>query len=106
MANSSGRDILIQVAKPQEAATFYAEQLGFGISSEEHMLEMKGPNITLYIDKGPEIGPVLEVFVTDVENTKKRLVAHGCTIVREDPEIPRCYVRDPYGLVYNIARRP
>ena len=31
-------------------------------------------------------------------------VAHGCKLVEENASAPRCYIRDPYGLVFNIAR--
>lgn len=68
------------------------------------MLELKGEHINLYIHQGPISGPVLEVFVPSVEEARDRLVAKGCTVVREEPDVPRCYVRDPFGLVYNLAR--
>jgi hypothetical protein len=32
-----------------------------------------------------------------------RLVKNGCTIVKDEPEFPRCYVKDPYGLIYNLT---
>ena len=44
-----------------------------------------------------------EFFVDDLAATKARLTAAGCRIEQEDPSVPRCYVRDPYGLVFNIA---
>jgi hypothetical protein len=25
-------------------------------------------------------------------------------LVEEDPSIPRCYLRDPFGLVFNLGR--
>jgi hypothetical protein len=24
-------------------------------------------------------------------------------IVKDEPEVPRCYVNDPYGLIYNLT---
>ncbi len=35
---------------------------------------------------------------------KARLIAKGCTLVEEDPTLPRLYLRNPYGLVFNITR--
>jgi hypothetical protein len=32
------------------------------------------------------------------------LIAAGCDIAEEDPSVPRCYIRDPYGLVFNIEQ--
>jgi hypothetical protein len=37
-----------------------------------------------------------------VEEAKRRLVANGCVVVKDEPDFPRCYVRDPYGLIYNL----
>lgn len=105
MANSFGRDILIQAPDPKKAAEFYVQELGFEVTSESPMIELRGKNINLYIDQGPQLGPVLEVFVASVEASKDRLASIGCTVVREDPVVPRCYIRDPFGLIYNLAER-
>lgn len=103
MANSFGSDILIQVPDPHKAADFYVKEHGFEITSESPMIELKGPNINLYIDLGPQLGPILEVFVPSVEAARDRLVLSGCTVLREEPDVPRCYVRDPFGLIYNLT---
>jgi predicted enzyme related to lactoylglutathione lyase len=103
MANSFGTDILIQAPDPQAAAAFYVEQLGFSITGDEpQMVSLHGDNINLFIERGPALGPVLEVTVSNVEEAKKRLVEHGCEVVKDEPEFPRCYVRDPMGLIYNL----
>jgi hypothetical protein len=41
-------------------------------------------------------------MVDDVEEAKLRLVKNGCEIVKDEPEFPRCYVKDPFGLIYNL----
>lgn len=33
---------------------------------------------------------------------KRSLLSAGCTVREEDPSVPRCYIRDPHGLVFNI----
>jgi hypothetical protein len=58
----------------------------------------------LYLEKGKKHGPVFEMLVADVQSTKKRLVAAGCRVLEEDPELPRCYLRDPFGMVFNLGR--
>jgi predicted enzyme related to lactoylglutathione lyase len=105
MANTFGADILIQAPDPQSAASFYVEKLGFTITGETpEMLSLEGKHINLYIERGPALGPVLEVKVGDVEAAKERLVENGCEIVKDEPQFPRCYVKDPFGLIYNLAR--
>lgn len=103
MANTFGTDILIQSPDPEAAAAFYVEQLGFTITAREPMLELAGPQINLYIEEGPPLGPVLEVTVANVEEATRRLVARGCVVVKDKPHFPRRYVRDPNGLIYNLT---
>jgi predicted enzyme related to lactoylglutathione lyase len=101
--NTFGTDILIQAPDPKQAALFYVEQLAFEITGEEpNMISVKGKNINLFIERGPALGPVLEVTVDDAEEAKRRLVKSGCEIVKDEPDFPRCYVKDPYGLIYNL----
>lgn len=104
MANKLGTDILIQAPEPADAAAFYVSQLGFEITGETPMISLHGKHINLFIEKGPSLGPVLEVTVDNVEEAKARLVKHGCEIVKDEPEFPRCYVRDPFGLIYNLTK--
>jgi predicted enzyme related to lactoylglutathione lyase len=104
MANSFGKDILIQAKDPRAAAAFYVQELGFTVTADsEQMMSLEGAKISLFIERGPALGPVLEVTVTDVEEAKARLVQNGCEIVKDEPEFPRCYVRDPFGLIYNLT---
>jgi predicted enzyme related to lactoylglutathione lyase len=103
MANKFGADILIQAEDPKSAALFYVKQLGFEITGETpNMISLHGEHINLFIERGPALGPVLEVTVDRVEEAKARLVKHGCEIVKDEPDFPRCYVQDPFGLIYNL----
>lgn len=104
MANSFGTDILIQAPDPAAAARFYVEQLGFTLTADAPLLELKGPHINLYIEKGPTLGPVLEVAVKDVAQVKARLVKAGCRVLKDEPDFPRVYVQDPFGLIYNLSK--
>jgi hypothetical protein len=104
MANSFGKDILIQAPDLQAAASFYVEHLGFEISSETpHMIRLHGKHINLFIERGPVLGPVLEVTVNSVEQAKLLLVENGCEIIKDEPDFPRCYVKDPFGLMFNLT---
>lgn len=104
MTNTLGTDIQIHVPDPKKAAKFYVEQLGFEVTDETpDFVSILGDNINLYIERGPLLGPVLEVTVKSVKEAKKALKASGCEIVLDEPKVPRCYVKDPYGLIYNIT---
>lgn len=104
MANSFGADILIQAEDPKAAAAFYVNQLGFEITDPNPgMIGIQGPHINLYIEPGPALGPVLEVTVPNVEAARRQLVAAGCVIIKDEPRFPRTYIRDPFGLIYNLT---
>ena len=104
MANKFGSDILIQAKDPKKAAQFYVKHLGFEITDNNpKMIGLHGKHINLFIEPGPALGPVLEVTVDDVEAAKARLVKNGCEVVKDEPHWPRCYVKDPYGLIYNLT---
>ena len=106
MANSFGTDILIQADDPQKAAAFYISELGFAITDDTPgIIGLRGPHINLFIERGPKMGPVLEVVVENVAAAKRRLTESGCVVIKDEPEFPRCYVRDPFGLTFNLMQR-
>jgi len=104
MANSFGKDILIQAEDPIKAAKFYVRALGFEITEKTpNMISLLGRNINLFIERGPALGPVLEVTVKNLKRAKTKLRKRGCRIVKDEPDFPRCYVRDANGLIYNLT---
>jgi hypothetical protein len=105
MANTFGADILIQAEDPRNAASFYVKQLGFEITEvAPNLISLHGEHINLFIERGPALGPVLEVTVDNIEDAKLRLVRNGCKIIKDEPDFPRCYIQDPFGLIYNLRR--
>ncbi len=104
MANKFGTDVLIQSQDPKNAALFYVKQLGFEITDETpNMISLHGPHINLFIELGPALGSVLEVTVDNVEEAKLRLTKNGCEVIKDEPDFPRCYIKDPFGLIYNLT---
>ena len=104
MANSFGNDILLQAPDPKAAAAFYVKHLGFTITGEhDGWIDLLGNHINLFIEEGPSLGPVLEVTVDNVEKARQRLVAAGGKVVKDEPNFPRCYVQDPFGLIFNLT---
>jgi catechol 2,3-dioxygenase-like lactoylglutathione lyase family enzyme len=101
----SSRDVIIRTESLAEAERFYGAVLGFGVSSRRAgMVGFETGSFCLYVEKGPEHGPVFEFLVADVDATKARLIAAGCTLIEEDRSVPRCYVRDPFGVTFNIGK--
>jgi hypothetical protein len=105
MANAFGTDILIQAEDPMKAADFYVQELGFEITDKKpNMVSLHGKNINFFIERGPALGPVLEVTVRSVKGARASLIKKGCQVIKDEPDFPRCYVRDPQGLIYNLTQ--
>jgi hypothetical protein len=102
----STRDIILRTGSLADAVRFYGTELGFATTLDrESMVGFETGAIQLFVEKGAPHAPVFELLVADLAAAKARVVALGCTIVEDDPSVPRCYVRDPFGLVFNLAQR-
>jgi predicted enzyme related to lactoylglutathione lyase len=101
----STRDIIIRTDTWAEATKFYRSVLGLPVTHRSKtLIGFETGAFCLYVEKGKEHGPVFEFLVPDVQAAKRKLVAAGCTVLEEDASLPRCYIRDPYGVVFNIGQ--
>ena len=105
-APRSSRDVIIQVRSLAEATQFYQNVLGFLRSSRSPgLVGFETGSFTLYVQEGALAGPVFDLLVEDPQITKAELLAAGCVLVEEDASVPRIYLRDPHGLVFNLGKR-
>lgn len=101
----SSRDVIIRTPAWREAVRFYEDVFGFKVSSRaDGMVGFETGSFRLYVERGAAHGPVFDFLVADVTATRDRLLEAGCTLVEEDPKLPRCYLRDPNGVVFNLGR--
>lgn len=101
----STRDVIVRAADLSAAKKFYNEIMGFSISTEQPaLLGFDTGSFTLYVESGREDAtPVFDFEHDGKQKNKARLVAAGCEVIEDNPAIPRCYLRDPFGLVFNLA---
>jgi len=87
-----------------EAVDFYSNVLGFQNRSKDPELgDMDANPINLFILEDDEFrGPVMELFVEDLEEARKILEANGCKVLRWRGKGQDCYVQDPFGVIFNI----
>jgi catechol 2,3-dioxygenase-like lactoylglutathione lyase family enzyme len=101
----ASRDVIIRTKKFQAATQFYESVLGLKIvHSSESLISFDAGAFRLYVEGGREHGPVFDFLVSEFQAAKIALINAGCTVQEENPTIPRCYIRDPYGLVFNIEQ--
>ena len=100
------RDVIIQVEDRARALKFYGETLGLKASKDYgHCTGFEAGGIQLFVEQGKRPGPVFEFLVPDLQAARLQLLAAGCEIVEEDPKLPRLYMRDPFGLTFNLGQR-
>ena len=100
----SSRDVIIRAKNWAKATKFYSSVLGLKVTHSSRSLKgFETGSFCLYVEKGEDHGPVFEFLVPDFQAAKRRLVAAGCEVVEEDASVPRCYIRDPFGLVFNLG---
>ena len=105
VAIRSSRDVILRTPDWAEALRFYETVLGFPLAMREATLAgFETGSIRLYVEAGEAHVPVFDFLVADVGATRDRLLAAGCTLLEEDPALPRCYLRDPFGLTFNLGR--
>jgi catechol 2,3-dioxygenase-like lactoylglutathione lyase family enzyme len=87
-----------------EAVNFYSNILGFQNRSDDPKLgDLDAVPLRLFIEEDPEIrGPVMELFVDDLEEARKTLEASGCKVLRWRGKGGDCYIRDPFGVLFNV----
>jgi catechol 2,3-dioxygenase-like lactoylglutathione lyase family enzyme len=102
----ASRDVIIRTEDFAGATRFYTEVLGLPVAYRgENLIGFDAGSFRLYVEPGPAHGPVFDFRVPDFAAAKGALLAGGCVVIEENPAVPRCYIRDPHGLVFNIEQQ-
>jgi len=87
-----------------QAVDFYSNVLGFkNRSSDPNLADFDANPINLFVLEDDEFrGPVMELFVDDLDEARKHLEANGCKILRWRGKKQDCYIEDPFGVRFNV----
>ncbi|WP_163100416.1 VOC family protein [Peribacillus alkalitolerans] len=99
------KNIGFQVKNVEEAKLFYENILGFKQPEQSFVSEIEfrtDYNNIFLIEGNENLGPVMEIVVENLEEAKQYLVDNGFVIVRWEGKGKDCYVRDPFGMVFNV----
>jgi catechol 2,3-dioxygenase-like lactoylglutathione lyase family enzyme len=94
-----------QVHNVEKAKLFYETVLGFQQPEQSYVseIEFRTDYNNIFLIPGDQgLGPVMELFVDNLEEAKQHLLQNGCEIVRWEGKGKDCYVKDPFGMVFNI----
>lgn len=97
------RCVCIQLPDPDRALAFYRDVVGLPVADERGgTIELDAGPLRLFLDRGAPLGPILELIVDDVGKARDDLLAAGCTVLQWDGPGHPCYLRDPFGVVFNL----
>jgi hypothetical protein len=104
--HATTRDVIVRTDRFEEAVRFYQTTMGFAVTlRREGLVGFETGAFQLFVERGPGHGPVFEVKATSSHvDAREHLISAGCAVVEEDAAVPRCYMRDPFGLVFNLER--
>ena len=100
-------NIAVQTTEPEKAIEFYTSVLGFNDrSAETDFGGLEANPFRIFVQNEKRIsGPVLELFVDNLEVAKQHLVENGCTVICWEGLGKDCYIKDPFGLTFNIWQK-
>jgi catechol 2,3-dioxygenase-like lactoylglutathione lyase family enzyme len=105
----SNNEVAVHVSDLGKAAHFYGEVLGFRlVSRSERQLEFDSGKLRLYVnlDSRPLPSYVPSFDVNDREQAREYLEALGCKPVLVASQPGLYYMRDPFGLLFDLVERP
>jgi predicted enzyme related to lactoylglutathione lyase len=100
-------NLLINTPAAGDAARFYRDVLGLEVYEEaEEATGFLSNDHYLYFAKKDGPSFVYEFNVPDVEEARRELEATGCQVVVWEGKGGDCYMRDPFGMVFNLWEDP
>jgi catechol 2,3-dioxygenase-like lactoylglutathione lyase family enzyme len=103
---SSTNEVIFRTGDLAAAKAYYHGELGFPIlPTPERVVGFNTGAFNVYFELGEPNGAVFELEVDDVATAKAEFLARGCSLVEENPALPRCYLRDRFGLVFNLSEK-
>lgn len=97
------RCICLTHPEHERMIAFYEDVLGIKVKAvDDHSIELDASPIRLFLDKESTPGTYFELIVPDLEVAKADMLARGCTIVIWGGLGKANYIRDPFGIVFNL----
>ena len=86
------------------ARDFYENvmELELFTSTDEQLVFKTNDSFFYVVRDLDRTGTVLEFYVDDLDVAKDRLVSKGCQIIKWEGKGKDCYLRDPFGMIFNL----
>jgi catechol 2,3-dioxygenase-like lactoylglutathione lyase family enzyme len=98
--------VALETKNPEKAVEFYQTVLGLQRSKQTaEFTEFKSGPFNFYVAKENHCpGVMLDFRVADLEAAVEHLQAHGCQVLQWDGKGSDCFMKDPFGLVFNLSQ--
>jgi hypothetical protein len=101
------RSVCLQTPDLENAINHFEKTMRLTVVNRtEDMVDLSGSEINLHIEKGPELGPILEIIVPNLVAAKEDLVSQGWSIVIWEGRDGRCRIRNPAGVLFHVIEEP
>ena len=97
-------NVAVRTDQFAKAVEFYTTVMGFtNRSSDPELADLDANPLNIFVIEDTEVrGPVMELFVDDLEKARDVLVANGCQVLRWRGKGQDCYIQDPFGVIFNV----
>jgi catechol 2,3-dioxygenase-like lactoylglutathione lyase family enzyme len=101
------RCFCIQTPNVEEAIEFYRTTMGLKlVRRDSEVIELAAGEFRFFLDQGTPLGTIMEYIVPNLEAAKEELLGAGCKVVSWGGKGKPCYMRDPFGMVFNLFEEP
>jgi catechol 2,3-dioxygenase-like lactoylglutathione lyase family enzyme len=101
------RCIAMQHPEEKQVLEFYRDVIGLEVvEGGPDGVELNADPYRLFLDGKEPRELIMELVVPDLEEARKELVTNGCNVERWEGKGKCCYIRDPFGQLYNIWEDP
>ncbi len=101
------RSVCLYSPDLESAVRHFEREMGLTVVNRtDDMADLSGGDIYLHIEKGPELGPILEILVPDIEAAKVDLIYQGWNVVVWEGRGGRCHLSNPSGILFHVIEEP
>jgi len=100
-------NVAFETKDRKAAEEFYEKVMGMSVTKKEAgFTEFANDSIKFYVaDQNKCPGLMLDFVVDDQESAVSYLKEKGCQVIEWKGKGQDCFMRDPYGLVFNLWQR-
>jgi len=101
------RCICFEHPQQREMRALYRDLLGFEeVDQSANTAELRAGNFRLFLDRKDQPTVAFELLVPNAEEAKAELLAKGFELLRWDGPGKSQFLRDPFGIIFNLYEEP